>query len=215
MDVSHEIDLLSELHLVRTGIVHKGKELPRQRGATFQKTEVSIVGIRKSAIDAHPPWQGISGDTFGEWNLSLPDSSHIRLEFDIGLAEGSEKSDGVTFIVSVQGDEVFHRHHTQPQWQHISLDLTPYRGQHIKLRFTTNPGPKENTGWDWARWGEPKIVSAPSDTPVKVGLYLPKEPIKSFPDTVRRVEQGQYILNTNCLHRFFFCLGLVQKWLLH
>ena len=56
---------------IRTGIVHNGHELPRQRGASFQKTEVSIAGIRKSAIDAHPPWQGISGDTFGEWNLSL------------------------------------------------------------------------------------------------------------------------------------------------
>ena len=207
MNISHEIDLLSEMHLVRTGIVHKGKELPRQRGATFQKTEVSIAGVRRSAIDAHPPWQGINGDTFGEWNLSLPDSSHIRLEFDIGLAEGSENSDGVTFIISVQGDEVFHRHHTQPKWQHISLDLTPYRGQHIKLRFTTNPGPKENTEWDWARWGEPKIISVPSDMPVKVGFYLPNEPIKSFPDAVRRIEQGQYILNTKLPAQILFLFG--------
>ena len=196
MDISHEIDLLSELHLVRTGIVHEGKELPRQRGASFQKTEVSIAGVRKSAIDAHPPWQGISGDTFGEWNLSLPDSSHIRLEFDIGLAEGSENSDGVTFIISVQGDEVFHRHHTQPKWQHISLDLTPYRGQHIKLRFTTNPGPKENTGWDWARWGEPKIVSEPSTELAKVRFFLPNEPIKTVPDTVEDEGNGQYSIET-------------------
>ena len=56
VDVSHEIDLLSETHLVRTGIVHKGQELPRQRGASFHKTEVSIAGIRKFAIDAHPPY---------------------------------------------------------------------------------------------------------------------------------------------------------------
>ena len=156
MDTSHEIELLSEIHLVRTGIVHNGQELPRQRGASFQKTEVSIAGIRKSAIDAHPPWQGISGDTFGEWNLSLPDSSHIRLEFDIGLAEDSENSDGVTFIVSIQGDEIFHRHHTEQKWEQIHLDLTTYRGEDIKLRLTTNPGPKKDTGWDWARWGNLK-----------------------------------------------------------
>ena len=211
VDVSHEIDLLSELHLVRTGIVHEGKELPRQRGATFQKTEVSIAGIRKSAIDAHPPWQGINGDTFGEWNLSLPDSSHIRLEFDIGLAEGSENSDGVTFIISVQGDEVFHRHHTQPKWQHISLDLTPYRGQHIKLRFTTNPGPKENTGWDWARWGEPTIVSAPSDIPVEVGFYLPNEPIKRFPDSLGNEGNGRYLLETELPAQILFLFDPAQQ----
>ena len=207
--IPHEIDLLSQFHLLKTGIVVNGEELPRQSGATFQKTEVSVAGIRKSAIDAHPPWQGISGDAFGEWDLSLPDSSHIRLEFDIGLAEGSENSDGVTFIVFVQGDEIFRRHYAEQKWEHINLNLTPYRGQHIKLRFTTHPGPRENTGWDWARWGEPKIVSAPSDMPVKIGFYLPNEPIKRFPDTVRSVGQGQYVLNTKLPAQilFFFQSG--------
>ena len=211
MDTSHEIDLLSEIHLVRTGIVHKGKELPRQRGASFQKTEVSIAGVRKSAIDAHPPWQGISGDTFGEWNLSLSDSPHIRLEFDIGLAEGSENSDGVTFIVSVQGDESFRRHHAKQKWEHIRLDLTPYQGENVKLRFTTNPGPKKDTGWDWARWGEPKIISEPSDTLTKVGFYLPNEPIRSYPDTVRHVGQEQYVLNTKLPTQILFLFGPAQQ----
>jgi len=209
VDIPHEIDLLSQFHLLKTGIVVNGEELPRQSGATFQKTEVSIAGIRKSAIDAHPPWQGIGGDAFGEWDLSLPDSSHIRLEFDIGLAEGSENSDGVTFIVFVQGDEIFRRHYAEQKWEHINLNLTPYRGQHIKLRFTTHPGPRENTGWDWARWGEPKIVSAPSDMPVKIGFYLPNEPIKRLPDTVLSVGQGQYVLNTKLPAQilFFFQSG--------
>ena len=211
LDVSHEIDLLSEMHLVRTGIVHKGKELPRQRGASFQKTEVSITGVRKSAIDAHPPWQGISGDTFGEWNLSLPDSPHIRLEFDIGLAEDSENSDGVTFIVSIQGGEIFRRHHTEQRWEHIRLNLTSYRGQHIKLRFTINPGPNSDTGWDWARWGEPKIIAEPSDALVKVGFFLPNEPIKTFPDTVKDKGNGQYSLETKLPAQILFLFYPAQQ----
>ena len=210
-DDSHEIDLLSQFHLLKTGIVVNGEELPRQKGAVFHSTEVSISGIRKSAIDAHPPWQGISGDTFGEWNLSLPDSPHIRLEFDIGLAEGSENSDGVTFIVSVQGDEIFRRHHTEQKWEHIRLDLTSYRGQHIKLRFTINPGPNRDTGWDWARWGEPKIVSEPSDTLAEVGFFLPNEFIKSYPDTVRHVGQGQYVLNTKLPTQILFLFDSAQQ----
>ena len=188
-----------------------GKELPRQRGATFQKTEVSIAGIRKSAIDAHPPWQGISGDAFGEWNLSLPDSSYIRLEFDIGLAEGSENSDGVTFIVSVQGDEIFRRHYAEQKWEQIHLDLTAYRGEDVKLRFTTNPGPRENTGWDWARWGEPKIVSKPSDIPVKVGFYLPNEPIKRFPDSLGNEGNERYSLETELPAQILFLFDPAQQ----
>ena len=204
MDISHGIDLLSELHLVRTGIIHKGKELPRQRGATFHKTEVAIAGVQKPAIDAHPPWQGIIGDTFGEWTLLLPDSPRIQLEFDIGLADGSEGSDGVTFIVSVQGNEIFRQHHNSQRWKHISLDMTRYRGQSVKLRFTTTPGPKGNTGWDWARWGQPKIVSAPLDTLSKVGFFLPNKPIKIFPDTVEDKGNKQYSLETELPAKILF-----------
>ena len=210
-DDSHEIDLLSQFHLVKTGIVVNGEELPRQKGATFHSTEVSISGIRKSAIDGHPPYQDISGDVFGEWILSLPDSHSIRLEFDVGLADGSENSDGVTFIVSAQGDEIFRRHHTGQKWEHIRLDLTSYRGQHIKLRFTINPGPNRDTGWDWARWGEPKIVSEPSDTLAEVGFFLPNEFIKSYPDTVRHVGQGQYVLNTKLPTQILFLFDSAQQ----
>ena len=194
--VSHEIDLLSQFHLLKTGIVVNAGELPLQKRATFQRSEASVSGIRKPAIDAHPPWQGIIGDTFGEWELSLPDSPLIHLEFDVGLQDRSESSDGVTFIVSVQGDEIFRQHHTEQKWQHINLDLTSYRGQHITLRFTTNPGPNGDTSGDWARWGEPRIVSEPSDTLVRVGFFLPDEPVKYSPDTVRSIGQGQYVLNT-------------------
>ena len=57
--------------------------------------------------------------------------------------------------------------------KHISLDLTLYRGQNIKLRFTTNPGPNGDVGWDWPVWGEPKIISDPPDTLTKVGFFYP------------------------------------------
>ena len=210
-DVSHEIDLLSQFHLLRTGIVVNGEELRLQKGATFRRTDTTLAGIHKDGIEAQPPWQGIRGDTFGEWILSLPNSPHIRLEFDIGLWDGPgfEKSDGVTFIVSVQGEEIFREHYNQRGWKHINLDLTSYQGQQVTLRFTTNPGPNGDSGWDWPRWGEPKIVSEPSDTLAKVGFFLPNEPIKVFPDTVKDEGNGQYSLETELPVKvlFFFKSG--------
>ena len=205
-DVSNEIDLLSQFNLVKTGIILNGEELPLQKGATFQRVEASVAGIRKQAIHAHPPWQGISGDAFGEWALLIPDSSRVHLEFDIGLQDGAEHSDGVTFIVSVQDDQIFRRHHTERRWEHIRLDLTSYRGRHVTLRFITTPGPKGHTGQDWADWGEPRIVSEAMDTVTKVGFFLPNEPISSFPDTVKHQGNGQYSLETELPAKalFFF-----------
>ena len=219
MDSTHEIDLLSELNLVRAGVVHKGKELPRQRGATFHKTEVFIAGVRKLAIDAHPPYENINGDhirrdtsTFGEWTLSLPDTSTpLYLDFDLGLREGSEGSDGVTFSVSIQGTEIFRRLYNAQRWEHVRLDLTPYRKQYVTLRFSTAPGPVGNGAWDWAMWGEPKITHEPVSQLTEIGLFIPNEPTRSFPDTLESHGNEQYWLKAQLPVQVLILFGTPQQ----
>ena len=83
-----------------------------------------------------------SGDTFGEFTLPLPDSPNIRLEFHIGLPDRlSERSDGVTFVVSVQGDEIF-QSTLQPSrnGSPSTLNLSPYRGQLVNSALQPHPG---------------------------------------------------------------------------
>ena len=210
IDVSYEIDLLAQFNYVRTGIEVNGAALPLQKGATFRRVETTISGVQKEAIDAHPPWQeGIIGNAFGEWALSLPDSPSIRFAFDIGLRDGAILSDGVTFIVSIQDDEIFREHHTEQKWQLVELNLTRYRGQRVTLRLTTTPGPNGHPGQDWAYWGEPKIVSEP--VPSQIGFFLPRQPIKSSPDTVRHIGQGQYALETELPAQVLFLFESVQQ----
>ena len=208
--VSYEIDLLAQFDFVRTGIEVNGAAFPLQKGATFRRVETAISGVRKEAIDAHPPWrEGISGDVFGEWTLSLPDSPSIRFAFDIGLLDGAILSDGVTFIVSVQDDKIFRQHYTEQRWQHINLDLTRHRGQRVTLRLTTTPGPNQHPGQDWAHWGEPKIVSEP--VAPQIGFFLPRQPIKSFPDTVRHIGQEEYVLETELPAQVLFLFESAQQ----
>ena len=192
----NDIDLMSKFYSAKTGIGLNGKEFPMQRGATFRPIEATIAGTRKAGIFAHPPVQRGSGDTFGEFAIALPDSPRITLEFDIGLRDGSENSDGVTFIVSVQGDEILRRHHDEQRWERVALNLTHYSGKNVVLRLTTNPGPGGHTSWDWAVWGEPKIIPEPVDAPINVGFFVPTEPIKHFPAEIRSVGGGQYFLET-------------------
>ena len=210
-NVSLEIDLLSELHQARTGIVINGTELPLQRGGTFRHSQSTLSGVTKSAIHAHPFYQDGSGDTFGEFALTLPDSPDIHLEFYMGLWEGSQNSDGVTFIVSVQGDEIFHQHYNQQKWQPVTLDLSPYRGELVKLRFTTTPGPNGNASWDWAVWGEPKVISKPDNSLKQVGFFSPVEPTASLPDTLRHIGSGHYTLDTLLPAQILFFLAPGQQ----
>lgn len=209
---SEEIDLLSMIHLARTGSVVNGVILALEKGATFHLHEASVSGgILKPAIDAHPPWQNVSGDAFGEFTISLPDDRSISLEFDIGLRDGSEKSDGVTFIVHLQGREIFRKHYKKQSWQHLSLDLTPYGGQQVVLRLTTNSGSNGDTGWDWAQWGEPKIVLAPVGTHIQPGFFVPDEPLVILPDGIRSSGQGQYYLETKLPALVLFLFEPVQQ----
>ncbi len=210
-NISLEVNLLSKLHQARTGIVLNGAELPLQRGGTFRDLRSTLSGVAKPAIHAHPFYQDGSGDTFGEFMIPLPDSPNIRLQFYIGLREGSEKSDGVTFIVSVQGDEIFRQHYNQQRWEPVTLNLSPYRDQIVKLRFTTTPGPNDDTGWDWAVWGEPKIISVPDNSPIKVGFFSPVEPTGSLPDTLRHISGGHYTLETVLPAQILFFLDHVQQ----
>ena len=138
----------------------------------------------------------------------LPDSPSIHFAFDIGLLDGAILSDGVTFVVSVQGDEIFREHYTEQRWRRVELDLTRYRGQRVTLRLTTTPGPNGHPGQDWAYWGEPKIVSEPVAS--QIGFFLPRQPKKSFPDTVRHIGGGQYILETELPAQVLFLFDSAQ-----
>lgn len=210
-NVSLEIDLLSQLHLVRTGIVVNGTEWPLQRGGTFRHSQSTISGVTKPAIDAHPFYQGGSGDTFGEFTFPLPDSPDIRLEFYIGLREGSQNSDGVTFIVSAQEDEIFRQHYNQQKWQPVTLNLSSYRGKLVKIRFITTPGPNGNASWDWALWGGPKIISEPDRSLATIGCFLPTEPIDSYPNPIQSLGQGNYTLETHLSKPFIIFLTPPQQ----
>ena len=137
----------------------------------------------------------VNSSTFGEWTLSLPDiATPLYLDFDIGLREGSEGSDGVTFIVSIQGTEIFRRLYNIQRWEHVRLDLTPYRKQRVTLRFSTTPGPVGNGVWDWAMWGAPEITYEPVVQQTEIGFFMPDVPIRSFPDTLENHGNGQYWL---------------------
>lgn len=112
------------------------------------------------------------------------------------MKEGSEKSDGVEFIVAVQGNQIFREHYNRQEWYQISLDLSPYSGQNITLRFTTTPGHNGNASYDWAVWGEPKLVFESLTATANVEFFLPHEPTGSLPDTLRRIGSGKYSLET-------------------
>ena len=92
------------------------------------------------------------------WSVAQPT---LRLSYSIGLADGAIDSDGVTFTVEVceagQPQRVLaDDRHTTNEWLERSVDLSAFQGKEILIRFSTSPG--ATTTYDWACWGEPKIL---------------------------------------------------------
>jgi hypothetical protein len=132
-------------------------------------------GVRKPAIFEHPLPEG---DASIEFVLSLPEVSEdevLALIFDIGLRDGVRFDDpqapfnGVRFAVEVNGRRVFQEELYECRWRSNLVDLSEFAGEPVKIRLITNCNGEGNANYDWALWGDPRIIS-----------LVPSQHVKSF-----------------------------------
>jgi len=129
---------------------------PLGDGASFRPAVSKCGGVEKSSIFAHPPWKGFRGEVRGEYQLDLPRARRLELRFAIGLQDGIQQTDGVTFRVEVNDETLFERSWAKAAWAEHRLDITRLRGKKTSIALITNPN--ANANWDWASWGEPRLV---------------------------------------------------------
>jgi len=108
----------------------------------------------------------------------------LTLAFDVAMLPESwdQPGDGVTFAVYVKSDQdtqhptpntqypisntqqLFStyidpkRNDSDRRWHSHAIDLSAYAGQTVTLVFETGTGPAGDYRYDWAGWGEPRLV---------------------------------------------------------
>ena len=151
---------------VRQLMLVGGKLQPLGQGGCFSWAAAACQGVSKPGIFAHPPWHGAAsgGATVGQFRVALPRSPRLMLHFATGLADVvhdpklADTGDGVTFIISVNGERLFSRHQARDRgWQEAVVDLSRFAGQTVTLRLITAPGPAGSPAFDWAYWSETEI----------------------------------------------------------
>jgi len=195
-------DLVEQASSAAAGIIVGGQQQPVSAGAQFATGAGASGGIALPSLLAHPPWRGaaLGGLTYGEFPIEVPEHGRTLLRFAIGLGDltGPEEaardreqplSDGVTFTVSVDGESVFEELATRGAWAWREVDLTPYAGRAVVLRLSTGPGPQNNVGWDWALWGQPRVVNTGQEVverPLRLQAFAPRgEGLPCFGDPDR------------------------------
>lgn len=178
------LDLAREIGNARAGVVFGGKRESLDQSATFSRTEGQVNGAPMTSVFAHPPWKprpgAGPGQTFGIYSVKVPSATEGRclLLLSAGISDGARETDGVTFIVKLDGAEAFRRHVTSPMpWQRAALDLSAHAGRELDIELITDPGPAGNTSWDHALWGEPRVVLRRDSDASSVEVALAAKPL--------------------------------------
>ncbi|MEO8260260.1 MAG: O-antigen ligase family protein [Acidobacteriota bacterium] len=123
-----------------------------------------VVEGSQRAIFAHPPSRVI-------WKTTIPAGARLRTSLELMPAVWDKSTDGVVFRIGISDghgyisliDRLVDPMHVPDDRRAIpvEIDLTPYAGREMELFFntaTSTPGSPFDAGYDWALWGDPRIV---------------------------------------------------------
>ncbi len=115
----------------------------------------------KSAFFLGPIWRGGgTGDTSQVFFLKMPKAHHIRLTFSVAMRTGfvgPKLSDGAIFRVFANNKLLEEYDQTTAEWKQFVLDLSPFAGKRLQLKFQTDPGPRRDPSFDYSFWGNRRI----------------------------------------------------------
>jgi hypothetical protein len=118
-------------------------------------TLMEIGGHLRPSFLLHPPGE-IS------FSLRIPGERILRVATGIPDRAWDQGSDGAEFRIEIRSDggeweEVLSQDVTARGWREVDVDLAPWRGREVEIRFLTGPGPSGSTAFDWAFWADPHL----------------------------------------------------------
>ena len=141
------------------------RSLPAPEGEMVEAQVWTIGSESQQVLFQHPALAGTSRISF-----PLQVEPGARLAFDAATAPDSweRPGDGVSFTVYVDpgnGPQQVFSTYIDPKkdeldrrWHSHTVDLDDYSGQDVLIVFETGTGPAGDYRYDWAGWGEPRLL---------------------------------------------------------
>lgn len=114
-------------------------------------------------LHAHPPYKsGYTGTAYARFTVVVPKNG-TRVVSDVALdpqAAGEGKSDGVTFLITVQRNENTQRRgvfQDSSEPKSVGVGLNPFQGKEVTIELSVDAGRNGDPSFDWARWLNPRI----------------------------------------------------------
>ena len=161
-------DQLVRLRVTYDFIDHLGeasRPVPPGEGESVETRVWTIEQVTHRVLYQHPAFVGGSRILY-QTNVGR----RGKLAFDLAMAPESwtQEGDGAAFAVYIVVDgitqQVFSAYidpkHNEAdrRWHSYVIDLSSYTGKLVTFIFETNVGPAGDFRYDWAGWGEPRLL---------------------------------------------------------
>jgi hypothetical protein len=126
-------------------------------GMEVQVGEAECGGVKKSALWEHPP---LSGAALVSYAVPIPPHlSALKLVFSAGIRDGSLLPNDryVAFRVIVNGWKLWSAVKNSRAWEEYTVAMPESSSDVLRIEFQTD-GLGDHR-WNWAVWGEPKLIA--------------------------------------------------------
>jgi hypothetical protein len=172
-------DFIRGFSQAKTGVIYYGKEYTLTHNGTVEISQTLVGGAFKSPVLFMNPPVGYPGAVvFAEYQVPVP-KQQSYLNFATGVSDlATLNSDGALFVVRIGGTEVFRQLVHRGELIPMKVDLMPWAGQTIGMRFILSPGPRLNPLEAWGVWSDLSLsVDESRDAEFDVGL----QPVSDSP----------------------------------
>lgn len=171
-----EYRFLDELPRAKKGTFYRGfGDFPVINGAVVATAPV-LVGsrARNSALVMHPPYERILGGVvFSEFTVQVPDAPEVEFQFEVALADRSDRKLPALFAVWVDGEELWRDYYSIGQWYPKSIPLERWRGKTIRLRLIGGPSSNGNPYNAVTCWSNLRIAVSPRRPGAELTVSFP------------------------------------------
>jgi len=107
-----------------------------------------------------------------DYEIPLPSAPSV-FNFNAGLSDFAVGSDGAFFLIRINGADAWSQIIKPQQLASGQVDLTPWAGQTIHLRFIVHPGPALNPISDLACWTDLSLTTQADSAAAPFHVILP------------------------------------------
>ncbi|MBV8731593.1 MAG: hypothetical protein JO336_17440, partial [Acidobacteriia bacterium] len=174
--VQETFNFLSSLALASPGVTYNAMDYRLENGATANLSSMTVGGVTMQGIFMQPPFTAQrGGDAFVDFTVPIS-GNQASLSFAAGIIDSAigQRQGPMTFKVEIDGTDLWQQDVSTRAWQYGSIDVRPWQGQTVAIRFVSDPGPSGNPNFGWGGFAAIELTAAVAESLSGIAITGPQ-----------------------------------------